>query len=184
MNPIKFQALSIDKCNEITNHLLDLESKGSYEIWRVPNSPAFYNPPIGLQVLKDLKEKISDIVGVSLKPTYSYGRIYRHGNYLPKHIDRQASEFGISITTYCDTDWEINFEIQSLPTIKKSCNVGEGIIYKGSVTPHWRNNFDGKLQVQLLLFYVDYNGKYSNLENDNLLGTSFNTQIPNLKTEG
>ena len=61
---------------------------------------------------------------------------------------------------------------------------GEGIIYKGSVTPHWRNNFDGKLQVQLLLFYVDYNGKYSNLENDNLLGTSFNTQIPNLKTEG
>ena len=46
----------------------------------------------------------------------------------------------------------------------------------------WRNNFKGKLQIQLLLFYVDSNGDYSNLENDNLLGTSSNIQIPNLET--
>ena len=75
MNPIKFQALSIDKCDEITKHLLDLESKGLYEIWRVPNSPAFYNPSLGLQILTDLKEEVSDIVGLDLKSTYSYGRI-------------------------------------------------------------------------------------------------------------
>jgi|TARA_B100002019_G_scaffold269986_1_gene263232 hypothetical protein len=181
MNPIKFHALTIDKCDKITKHLLDLESKGLYEIWRVPNSPAFYNPPLGLQVLKDLKEKVSTIIGLDLRPAYSYGRIYRYGNYLPKHIDRKASEFGISITTYTDTDWKLNFDIDGR-NIKKSCNVGEGIIYKGSVTPHWRNNFKGKLQIQLLLFYVDSNGDYSNLENDNLLGTSSNIQIPNLET--
>ena len=181
MNPIKFQALSIDRCDEITKHLLDLESKGLYEIsMRVLDSPAFYNPPLGLQILTDLKEEVSGIIGLDLESTYSYGRIYRYGNYLPKHIDRKASEFGVSITTHCDIDWKINFEIDGVD-IEKSCNVGEGIIYKGSKTPHWRNDFNGKLQVQLLLFYVDSNGEYSNLKNDSLLGTSSNIQIPNLE---
>ena len=43
-----------------------------------------------------------------------------------------------------------------------------------------RNDFKGELQVQLLVFYVDSNGQYSNLENDKFLGTDLNKQIPNL----
>ena len=65
-------------------------------------------------------------------------------------------------------------------TVDINCDVGEGIIYKGSETPHWRNDFKGELQVQLLVFYVDSNGQYSDLENDKFLGTNLNQQIPNL----
>ena len=157
MNPIKFQALSIDRCDEITKHLLDLESKGLYEISRVLDSPAFYNPPLGLQILTDLKEEVSGIIGLDLESTYSYGRIYRYGNYLPKHIDRKASEFGVSITTHSTINWPIYFDVGG-NEMKVVCDVGEGIIYKGSETPHWRNDFKGELQVQLLVFYVDSNG--------------------------
>lgn len=179
MNPHKFNALSTSECETITQHLLDLESRGLYEIHRVDNSPAFYNPSIGLQTLYKLRDKISKVVGLDLQPTYSYGRIYRNGNKLPKHIDRKASEFGVSITTHSTINWPIYFDVGG-NEMKVVCDVGEGIIYKGSETPHWRNDFKGELQVQLLVFYVDSNGQYSDLENDKFLGTNLNKQIPNL----
>ena len=179
MYPLKFDILSNERCNEVSNQLFHLESQGKYKIWRVPNSRAFYNPPIGIQLLHELKDKISKVIGLHLQPTYSYARIYRRGDELPKHIDRKASEFGVSITTESDTDWPMYFEVDGDET-KEVCGIGQAVIYKGSETPHWRDKLNGELQVQLLLFYVDSNGEYSNLENDKFLGTYLNKQIPNL----
>ena len=179
MNPLKFDILSNQRCDEVSNQLFYLESQGRYKIWRVPNSPAFYNPPIGIQMLYELKDKISKVVGLDLQPTYSYARIYRKGDELPKHIDRKASEFGVSITTQSDSEWPMYFEIDGNET-KEVCGIGEAIIYKGSKTPHWRNKLKGEIQVQLLLFDVNSDGKYSNLENDRFRGTDLNKQVPNL----
>ena len=181
MNPLKFSILSNEKCDAVSEQLFYMESKGQYQIWRVPNSPAFYNPPIGIQMLYELKDKISKVVGLDLHPTYSYGRIYRNGDELPQHIDRKASEFGVSITAQSDSEWPMYFEVDGNET-REVCEVGEAVIYKGSKTPHWRSKLQGEIQVQLLLFYVDSKGEYSNLENDRFLGTDLNKQIPNLRS--
>ena len=44
MNPIKFQALSIDRCDEITKHLLDLE--------------VYLSNPVGVGEHSDIGEEI------------------------------------------------------------------------------------------------------------------------------
>ena len=64
--------------------------------------------------------------------------------------------------------------------IEESADVGEALIYKGSKTPHWRKEYKGKQQIQLLLFYVDSEGVFSHLHNDKFVGTSLNKTKPNL----
>lgn len=179
MKPFKLKLLSQEECNAVNNELQLLEKNNQFHYSRVKNSPGFYNPPIGVQMLLDMQDKISTSVGQDLLPAYSYGRIYKKGNVLPKHIDREASEFGVSITTKSDTEWPIIWEHNG-KEIRESADVGEALIYHGSKTPHWREEYKGKLQIQLLLFYVSSTGNYSNLQNDKLLGTAFNKQKPNL----
>ena len=179
MNPIKIKLLSQDECNTINNELQTFEKNNNFHYSRVDNSPAFSNPPIGVKMLHELQDTISQSVGKDLLPTYSYGRIYKTGNVLPKHVDREASEFGVSITTQSDIEWPMFWEHDG-EEIEESADVGEALIYKGSKTPHWRKEYKGKQQIQLLLFYVDSEGVFSHLHNDKFVGTSLNKTKPNL----
>ena len=100
-------------CDKITTEFFTLRRMKQYQVWRVPNSAAFYNPAVGVRILNNpgIVKSISDIAGVELIPSYCYGRLYTKGDKLEKHTDRKASEYAVSITTGTSGgDWPLWIE--------------------------------------------------------------------------
>ena len=93
--------------------------------------------------------------GESLMPTYSYLRVYKKGDELKRHIDRHSCEYSVTLTLmrdpaddiwpiYLDTDKQYKVEVEA----------GDGLVYKGIESPHWRDKFNGEQLAQVFLHYV------------------------------
>ena len=93
--------------------------------------------------------------GVDLKPTYSYLRVYKKGDVLHRHTDREACEYSVSITLKREHDdeiWPLCLETDQI--YKVLLDEGDGLIYKGIENPHWRDKFEGERLAQVFLHYV------------------------------
>src|SRR5438477_2822786 len=64
---------------------------------QVPDSPFVYGDLFMDGVLQDLVPKIESISALRVFPTYSYLRLYKCGDVLPKHLDRSACEISVSL---------------------------------------------------------------------------------------
>lgn len=136
-----------------------------------PISEAFYGLPILDSLLGELKPIFEEASGIELIPTYSYARIYRPGDKLHIHKDRDSCEISATITLGFDGEsiWPIHFS--SNPDASDRINaiipVGSAILYKGKDLWHWRSQYEqGNWQVQVFLHYVDANGKYKDFKFD------------------
>ena len=90
-------------------------------------------------------------------------RIYYNGSTLKRHIDRTSCEYSVSLCIENDVKpWDIWFENKKGETVNIALEEGDLVIYKGAELDHWRNKYEGKQQIQLLLHYVDKNGNYAN----------------------
>jgi hypothetical protein len=163
----KHHLLDSAMCRKLTTEFFTMRRAKNYQVWRVPNSAAFYNPATGCRVLKGVTPTIEKLTGKELLPSYCYGRLYTKGDALPQHTDRKASEYAVSITVGNSSDemwplWVENDEINELVTTE----VGECVIYKGHEMLHWREELQWDWCAQLLLFYVDKNGKFKDLANE------------------
>ena len=69
---------------------------------QAPNSASAYNYLPSLELLVNKVSEVSRIAGEQVLPTFSYGRIYREGSELIKHIDRPSSE--VTITLHLNGD--------------------------------------------------------------------------------
>ena len=116
-----------------------------------------------LQVLKpELEKKIK----LKLVPTYSYQRIYKKGDILKRHIDRNSCEISATLNLGGDP-WPIYVENDSKNIYYKkgeyrpgdskgkkiNLNVGDLMIYRGCEVEHWREPFLGTYCVQVFLHY-------------------------------
>jgi hypothetical protein len=134
---------------------------------QVPNVKAIMDHEIMFDtILEYLWQTIENIVGEQLIPTYSYARLYSNGDKLEKHVDRAACEISVTIQLgrSHDYSWPIFMDGNEY-----SLNEGEGIIYSGCDTPHWRNVCSGPEKYysgQIFLHYVKANGKYANEASD------------------
>tara|TARA_R100001163_G_scaffold16914_1_gene15222 strand:- start:1424 stop:1966 length:543 start_codon:yes stop_codon:yes gene_type:complete len=114
-----------------------------------------------------LQEKIEKETELTLKPMYTYNRLYLHGSDLKPHIDRAACEISVSISlnkSYKDKNYEWPLFMDGKPIVINEC---DGVIYKGHEVEHWRLPFtqpDGCWHHQLFLHYVDANGSHANLD--------------------
>tara|TARA_R100000030_G_scaffold36918_1_gene27658 strand:- start:41 stop:574 length:534 start_codon:yes stop_codon:yes gene_type:complete len=154
-------------CDKITTEFFTLRRMKQYQVWRVPNSAAFYNPAVGVRILNNpgIVKSISDIAGVELIPSYCYGRLYTKGDKLEKHTDRKASEYAVSITTGTSGgDWPL--WIEDGDDVEVITKLGECVVYKGHEIVHWRDELEFDWCTQLLLFYVDKNGKFKDLAHE------------------
>tara|TARA_R100001244_G_scaffold1425_1_gene2128 strand:- start:1600 stop:2133 length:534 start_codon:yes stop_codon:yes gene_type:complete len=120
-----------------------------------------------LHFLKPIMEKET---GLSLKPIYSYNRVYKGGSELLKHKDRKACEISSSISLkhyYVDKNYKWPLCMGDLPIV---INEGDGVIYKGCEIEHWRPIFTQPKECwhhQLFIHYVDNNGPYSDVKEEN-----------------
>ena len=146
-------------------HLLSLEFKEHCKKFNLKDAtdPSFHVgsilnwlPFIKLLVAKT--SEVSNVVGESVLPTYTYARWQTNGHELPRHRDRPSCEISLSVNLKKDKDWDIWIQKPNGEEISINLNPGDAILYLGCQADHWRNKFEGEEHVQLFLHYVRADG--------------------------
>jgi hypothetical protein len=125
---------------------------------KVPNSLAKYNFLPFVKILVKKIPDVSEILQEDVLPTYTYTRIYSHGEILNRHRDRPACEISITLNLKKDTEWPIWFQKPNGEEISLDLNQGDAVMYLGEISDHWRNAYQGQEHVQLFLHYVRAEG--------------------------
>jgi len=131
---------------------------------QVPGTHSKYADPMFEKLLFDLVPKIEENTGKKVFPTYSYYRIYKPGDILEAHKDRESCE--ISATLCIDYNYEDEGGSWPIKIGENSFSMepGDMIIYRGIDISHSRDVFvadEGCYHVQAFLHYVDSEGPYS-----------------------
>jgi hypothetical protein len=116
--------------------------------------------------LLKLHKQIEKITGEKLFPTYSYARVYKNGNELKIHKDRDECKFSTTLNLGGDS-WPIY--MGSTPI---TLNSGDMIVYKGCDIKHYRKPFTGSYCTQVFLHYVDEEFKKNVLDGRPHIGLS------------
>ena len=77
-----------------------IHDNGMFGTWtdqQVPNTYSHYADQVMETLLVKMLPVMAKETGLELIPTYSYARIYKEGNILPKHTDRQSCEISTTL---------------------------------------------------------------------------------------
>jgi len=128
---------------------------GTWADKQIPNTYSHYADPVMETLLVKVLPVMAQETGLDLIPTYSYARLYKHGDELKKHKDRPSCE--ISTTIHLGGDpWAIFVE-----GTKVLLEVGDMLVYSGCELEHWREPFDGNICGQVFLHYNHVNGPFA-----------------------
>lgn len=128
---------------------------------QVPNSAAHYGLPVCNTLLGLLCHELSEEAGKTLKPTYSYCRVYRKGNTLAPHKDRPSCEYSVTLNLSQTHKWPIFMGKKAL-----DLQPGDACLYRGCEIEHSRKEFEGDEYIQVFLHYVDAEGPYRDYVHD------------------
>ena len=124
----------------------------------IPTAAAVTTDTLLDAVLLELRPKIETISGCRLIPTYSYARVYFHGDIMISHRDRDSCEVSVSIHLSRDGG-EASLWFQ--PDTKVEMEEGDGAVYLGCEIDHWRERFTGNSMGQIFLHYVSADGPFA-----------------------
>ncbi len=153
--------------NFINQYFFNRINAGESEIGdsQAPNSYVFYGDPLMDTILGESTEKLSEVAGYSLLPTYSYTRLYGKGDELVIHRDRPSCELSGTIALGIPAGEKINpiyFSVNQdkSDAIEIKLNPGDLCLYHGCDLYHWREPFTQKWYLQSFLHYVNADGPY------------------------
>lgn len=156
----KEQSLSISKQFLNSNAKPDPSAKSVVSGGAV----SLYNFIPSLEVLCEKTSMVSDILDEYVFPTYCYTRKYIKNSKLKVHRDRGACEISLSVhlESRGHEDWPLCIQTPKNQNLSISFEVGDAILYFGSIAPHWRETYNGEWYNQLFLHYVRSRGLYCN----------------------
>jgi hypothetical protein len=163
--------LDADLSRFLYDHLSSL-TRGEMRCDRqVPDTPAGYADPLFELLLDELRPAIERWSGSSVFPTYSYFRVYKHGDVLRPHKDRPACEISLSVCVgyVSPQPWPLFVEGRD-GIFKAVMEPGDGLLYRGIECPHWREPFPGTVAAQVFFHYVAKDGLYSEWRYDRRQG--------------
>jgi|TARA_R100001530_G_scaffold105622_1_gene73747 hypothetical protein len=172
---------------DATAHLIKygvIQDKGQgnfFGTWKealIPNTFSKYGDPVIETVLMKLLPVMRKITQRNLIPCYGYVRVYKKGDELVRHFDRESCE--TSCTLHLGGDpWKIFIDpsgacgvkkiiSESKVIVKKKPNKGISLVMKpgdmlaycGQVMEHWREPFKGNVHAQTFLHYNDQDGPH------------------------
>jgi hypothetical protein len=162
----------IDKnlCNFLTHVLLRRMSETvPIDDDQVPGCLAVLDHEILFEtLLEKLWPDIEMVTGKELLPTYAYSRLYKNGNVLERHSDREECE--ISVTLQLGRSHHYAWPIY-MNGSRYDLGEGDAVIYRGCDLDHWRDRCDGPegyYSGQVFLHFVDANGPYANRVGDSV----------------
>jgi hypothetical protein len=130
-----------------------IKDKGAGDLfgtWQDPQSPNTFSR-YGDHALETLQLKLLPIVRKiterNLIPCYAYGRIYKKGDELIRHVDRDSCETSCSLHLGGDP-WKIFLDPTGKSRVPIDMKPGDMLIYCGSSIEHWRKPFKGKVHAQ------------------------------------
>ena len=146
---------------------------GRWNDEQVPETFSCYSDLVMETLLQKLKYRVELETELKLNETYSYTRLYKKGDVLPRHKDRYSCE--VSTTLHLGGDnWPIFLEPDAskgvfieeneyIPSKSKGkeieLGVGDMLIYRGCELEHWREKFEGESCGQVFFHYNDVSGE-------------------------
>lgn len=155
--------LDVRSCNELTKELKRLvDANLTKRDTQCPISESVHGAMAFDKLLVDLLPHFEQASGKKLYPTYSYARLYKPGEKLEIHTDREACEISATITIGLDGEaWPIYMGDEDKKNASKIVmKVGDAVLYRGMEKHHWRKKFKGNWQAQVFLHYVDADGPH------------------------
>lgn len=147
---------------ELSNQFKEDHRKNNYSgDSQAPNSACVYNHENSLKLLYEKVDSLSLEVETQLFPTYAYSRIYSNGEELKSHTDRPACELTVSLNLDSDADWPIYICDHNNEPQEVIMKPGDGVVFLGCFSPHWRHKFEGTFCTQVFLHYVRADGAAS-----------------------
>jgi len=172
---------------DATAHLIKygvIQDKGQgnfFGTWKealIPNTFSKYGDPVIETVLMKLLPVMRKITQRNLIPCYGYVRVYKKGDELVRHFDRESCE--TSCTLHLGGDpWKIFIDPSGACGVKKIISAskvivkkkpnkgislvmkpGDMLAYCGQVMEHWREPFKGNVHAQTFLHYNDQDGPH------------------------
>jgi hypothetical protein len=130
---------------------------------QVPNALTVYGDPAFDTLMAVSIQQVENAVGKKLIPQYTYARIYNNGDILKRHLDRPECEYSVTLCLGGDYDnqWPIWLKDYDGKDYEVPLDEGDCVIYKGTELEHWREKFEGNIQYQLFMHYVDSEGEYN-----------------------
>jgi hypothetical protein len=128
----------------------------------VPGTPAAYGDPVMERLMDRLRPNLEKITGLHFFPTYSYFRLYKRGDTLPRHKDRPSCEVSVSLNLgqHPAEPWPL-WVAGPLGETAVDLWPGDALIYRGIECDHWREAFHGDDLAQVFLHYVEQDGTHS-----------------------
>ena len=148
---------------------------GTFNDRQAPGDFSKYGDPLFDTLLSLGTEKICELTGKDLVPTYSYHRLYTMGTELERHKDRPSCEISTTLcvgydnsnvdaSKYPDWDWPMYVGpkdgekgTDGMPIHMKP---GDMLIYRGDAVEHWRDQLWGNNHAQVFLHYNEKDGQY------------------------
>ena len=129
---------------------------------QAPNSHCVYGDPAFDMAMYMSTEDIGKIVGKNLIPQYTYARIYKNGSDLKIHSDRPECQYSVTLSLGGDykKPWPIWIKDYAGNVNEVPLDEGDMVVYHGTELEHWRDKFEGNMQYQLFLHYVDAEGEF------------------------
>jgi len=129
---------------------------------QVNQSKTCYNYIEFLELLVEKTSHVTEEVGESVLPTYSYARQYYENAVLNAHTDRPACEVSLTVHLDGDTPWPFYIENPKGEPQELIIEPGDAIAYLGTRARHWRLPYPGENDyVQVFLHYVKTRGPNS-----------------------
>jgi hypothetical protein len=145
---------------------------GVFNDHQVPGTYSCYSDPFMESLLYTMKGDIAKIMGLDLAEQYSYWRLYKKGDDLKRHVDRDSCEYSITMCLGYSKEGDswpmyVDPELASIPYVSRNnpgvaihMEPGDLIAYKGCILEHWREPFEGDFMAQVFLHYNDKNGQF------------------------
>ena len=142
---------------QVTRRFFDVgyisEWNPDWGVWNDPQAMDSYSHYSDI-AMDTLLSKVHPIlekeIDTKLIPTYSYARIYKNGDVLERHTDRNSCEISCTMNLGGDR-WSIYLE----PNIEIKLEPSDMLVYKGCDIEHWREEFKGDNCCQVFLHYND-----------------------------
>jgi len=125
---------------------------------QAPRSSSCYNYVEFTELLCNKLPRVASFLGEDVFPTYTYGRVYRKGDDLKVHKDRDACEISLTVNLYQEHFWPIYIRRPDGTEARVLLHPGDAMMYLGCEADHWRDELQDDKHIQVFLHYVRSRG--------------------------
>lgn len=143
-----------------------------------PNSFSVYGARFFESLAINLNDRMSEITNLKLYPTYTYARIYYKNATLKPHKDRPCCEYSTTLCIDSTDFWDFYIKDRHGEDKVIKLSPGDMCVYSGCELEHWREPYQGEMQMQCFLHYVNVKGPYAEYKYDKRPMMGLGAKVP------